>query len=167
MDTAMKSPDTRSIDASLLQKSLVPGFAATCAEYFEPGAMTPSTKPTWDMQISEGNFFLAHSLVSSDFQNSTATSACSKLPRKHGLKCAQALLADLYVDFVAFTGNQDRTRGFDPIQLSAGIQQSRRPGITISKKLKVPREQVMAKSLLVPSGAYLSWLAMYGDNATD
>lgn len=158
----MKTVDTRTIELSSRDDI----FAPRLAEYWR----TLEAKPFDEPETTEA------STIGRSIRPTTTPTVWSegvqpcKLPESAiqrvaihsaGLKPKlQAMLAATWLDFVAFSGEPYQTHQLETTRLIHAIQNRRNASISVSEKLRVPRERMLSTTLLAPSGAYLSWLAM-------
>jgi hypothetical protein len=158
--------DTRPIDVSLKGDIFAPRLAEywrtleTCTtalpETTGTSAIRRSMTPTTAlMDWTEG--FKPCELHESAIQRVAIHSAGLK-PR------LQALLAATWLDWVVFSGEPNQTRQLETTRLIHSIQHRRKASVSVSEKLRRPRETMLSTSLLAPSGAYLSWLAIDSDD---
>jgi len=165
----MKSHDTRSVDLS--SKETV--FAPRLAEYWHaqefPGSDLARTtenrrfygggKATTSATVLNGPVELSDPPESGIHR--VAIQSNRLRPR------LQALLAATWLDFVSSSGEPMQTRQLEATKLVQSIQSYRNVSISVSDRLRGPRERMLSTSMLVPSGAYLTWLAMESEDGSN
>ena len=158
----MKPPDTRTIDLGSTDDVLAPRLA----EYWR----TLGTRPVGRCETTESSSVRSGlTPMTTPVVWSEALPACD-LPESAIQRVAihsaglnprlRAMLAATWLDFVTFSGEPYQTREIETRYLIHAIQHRRRPSVGVSERLRVPRHKMLATTLLAPSGAYLSWLAM-------
>lgn len=162
----MKSLDTRTIELP----STDDVFAPRLAEYWRTLERGPVGKPetTETPNILRGEMATTtHAHLGESVEPSALPASAIQHVAIHsaGLKPRlQAMLAATWLELVTFSGEPYQTRQIEVTHLIHAIQQRRKASISISEKLRISRENMLETTLLAPSGAYLSWLAMDSEN---
>lgn len=154
----MKTNDTRTIDVDALETYFSPSLGELIKAgqtHSRPFTIVPSGVEPFDFgsdSPTSVNFF----------PTEPAPHSTKGIGMK--LKC---MLAATLIDFVAFSPQPTQTKGVETALLIGAIQRRRKTTISVSDRLRIPRQRAMASSLFAPSGAYLSWLAMDSADGND
>ena len=154
----MRASHTRTIDVDALEEY----FSPSLDELIKTGQTPRRMVTPVPSGVEPFNF---------DLDSPTSVNLFPSVPVPHstkgiGLKLKSILSATL-IDFVAFSPRPTQTEGIETAYLIGAIQKRRKATVSVSDRLRVPRERAMASSLFAPSGAYLSWLAMDSENGND
>ncbi len=71
-------------------------------------------------------------------------------------------LAATYIDLATLSLDNRLTAAIDASAIIGPLRVMHLSPVSISPDLRMPRSKVQASSLLAPSGAYLTWVAMFG-----
>jgi len=146
----MTTNDTRTVDMDSLETYFSPPLGETLNRRRQIIPQSPATA--------------APEAFGLDLDSPTSVSLFPANPAPHWPKGIaprlKSMLAATLIDFVAFSPRPLQTKGIETAYLIGAIQRRRKATISVSDRLRIPRQRAMASSLFAPSGAYLSWLAM-------
>ena len=158
----MNPLDTRAVDLSSSDDVFAPRLAEYWRKLEKTAAKQPETTESSDFGTATRPFTARTDWGETAQQSGLPASAVHRVAfHSVGLKPRlQALLAATWLDFVTFSGGPNQTHQIESTHLIRAIQQRRKASVSVSERLRVPREKALATTLLSPSGAYLSWLDM-------